>query len=309
MTLKVRLLPVTVAILVIVPLAACGEEAAPEPAVTTAPTPAVAQASPGPVVVQAPEPTSSEEPSLTPAATPRPSATPAPTATPTPTPSPTPTRTPVSANGILEVANAAMQAVDSFHFEMTIVVGFESEGASIELPIIFAGDFKRPNSIQGSIAINLGFFNVETEIVGIGDEVYIRDLVTGEWDVSTGQDALPASPEDLAGIETDSLGDVSLLGTEVLDGVEVFVITGLAEAGSVVEGQGETVMTYWVGKDDSLLRKITAVGDADLSAGGGNLLGGLPGGDASVDITVELSAFDEAVTIARPDSNASAAGS
>ena len=179
-----------------------------------------------------------------------------------------------------------MLDLDSFHFDMAIEIGLETPGASIVLPVTFAGDFQSPDRIRGEITVQLGFFNIESEIVGIGETVYVKDSDTGLWDVSTDGSALLARPEEFVGVESDLLRDLELIRIEEMDGTDVYVIAGTALPGALSEGQDETDVTYWIGVRDGLLRQIVAGGDVDLEETGGGLLGGAAAGKAAVSITL-----------------------
>ena len=193
-----------------------------------------------------------------------------------------------------------MLGVESFHFDMAIEVGIESEAASMTLPITFVGDFQSPDRIRGQILVQLGFFNIESEIVGIGETTYTRDPDTGLWDVSTDGSALFASPEDFVGVDSELLKDLRLIGKADLDGEEVHVISGVALPGALSEGQDETDVTYWIGVRDGLLRQIVAEGDVSLDGTGGGLLGSA-GGTAAVSITLRLAEFGAKLSIEPPE--------
>ena len=296
-----RLLPFALLIVAVAIVAACGET---EPELDAVPPPPAATiAPPSPTETSTPEPTPAPSPIPTNTPLPSPTATaiPAPTVEPTPLPTGTATPEPLTALGVLEGSAAAMLEVDSFHFEMAIDIGIETEGISMTLPVTMTGNFLAPDRISGVFGINLGFFAIESEIIGIGDTLYTKDPETGEWDVSTGQDALFASPEEFVGVDTEGLSNLVLIGEDVLDGSTVYVVEGTAAPGTLNEAQGETEVTYWVGVDDLLLRQIVAVGSVDSSEAGDSLLGDFGTGTSTASITLKLSDFGAEFSIEAPE--------
>ena len=83
-----------------------------------------------------------------------------------------------------------MDEVDSFHFDMDMQMRVGDQGATLEVPISFVGDYQAPDRSEGTLSVRFLLFDIESRFVSIGDTTYVTDPDTGEWDISSG----PASP-------------------------------------------------------------------------------------------------------------------
>ncbi len=192
-----------------------------------------------------------------------------------------------------------MERVESFHFDMDVLIKVSSEGTTPDLPISYTGDFQAPDCSKGSISVSLGFFTVEFQTITIGDTQYQTDPQTGEWEVSTDQDALFGDPGNLATVDISQLEDLTLAGLETLEREPVYRITWRARTGTADETAVETRVTHWVGVDDGLLRQVVTEGDVDVGAGvAGSLTAGE--GTATTSITLKFSEFGKPVFIEPP---------
>ncbi len=97
---------------------------------------------------------------------------PVPTATPTPDP-----------QAIAARAGAAMSAVDSLHFT------FQRDGAPVfvdaEESLAFRsaeGDYLAPDRMQATVKILAGGFVAEVQVISIGEQQWMTNLLTGRWD-------------------------------------------------------------------------------------------------------------------------------
>jgi hypothetical protein len=97
---------------------------------------------------------------------------PAPTATPTPDP-----------KAVAARAGAAMAAVDSLHFS------FQRDGApafvDAEESLAFRsaeGDFLSPDHMQATVKILAGAFVAEVGVISIGEQRWMTNLLTGQWE-------------------------------------------------------------------------------------------------------------------------------
>lgn len=246
----------------------------------------------------------------TPASTP----TPAPTATPVPTPTPTPTPTPVPVSGpaaaaLAESMRAAIEKAGSFHVDMDLNMALSAQGLSLDVPFKFNGDFQAPDKMRGSLTASVLGFALNTEFVQIGDKSWIKDLQTGMWQEGEGAEGvMPFSPDDFLGDEflasPDSpVTDLTLAGTETLDGTQVWHYTATIPAEKLDVKGGDFKLDMYVGVADQLPRKITLKGEVDL---GGAMEGQkasqipLPTGPAKFDLVMLISKFGLQVAITPP---------
>ena len=311
--MRIPLVPVLAVIVVAACVACVDEGAAPgnDTELTgAAASTASATSEPEATPAATPEPTATTPdptPTPTPTATPTPSPTPTPSATPTPTSTPLPTATPtplgVSAAEVLEASAAAMNALAAFHFDMDIVVSLESEDSALDIPIEVSGDFQAPDRLRASFVMNLLLLEIKTEIVSMGDTEYVKDPTTGEWEVGVGGGGLFTNPGRLVELETGNLQDLALVGLEVLEGTDVYHLTGGVADGSLGFG-GDLQLSLWVRTDNWLLARVRAAGDVALDEAGGDLLGDLDLGTSRAVMVLTLSQFDKEVDIVAPIADA-----
>ncbi len=257
-----------------------------------------------------------------------PTATPVPTSTPIPpTAIPTPTVAPVSepepaskddrdASEILADASKAFAELDSFHLFTELVVSAAQGGTSIEFPITIQADFQKPLDSRGAFEIALGFFRIEIQFISVDGDFYMTDPETGDWVLgASASEFLPLNPSDLAETENfiapellENSDKLTLEGVEEIQGVEAYRISASPDSGSVAmleELGGELDMTFWVGVEDNLPRRIAASGELAIPDTGAappdSLLGGLAGDDTSFEILIEYSDFDIPVRIEPPE--------
>ena len=230
--------------------------------------------------------------------TPRPQDRP-PDATPTPVPTPTPALP--SAAAVLSRVLSALEDTASFHYEAEIQLDVPTSGASLPVTIESSGDFQAPDRSRGTVSVTVILVGVEFQFVLIGDENYVTDTDTGEWQL-TGKLAVPfADPHAFVGAEVlGSIERLALVGEEVMDGGRVYHLKGLLPAGALGDeaGAGEFQTDLWVGADDALVRRLTARGSIALQ--GGEVAGVELEGDADVRVFLKISDFGKSVTIVAP---------
>jgi hypothetical protein len=180
-----------------------------------------------------------------------------PTAKPTIPPSPKP----LSPKAILESAVTAMEELDSYHFEMVIHMTIVTEGATVETPLTFTGDFKAPDRLQGELTMDLLGQTIEMEVITIGGISYIKDPTSDEWQTTT-ETTSPFTPEDFVGLEPDDIAnmeDLKLLGESVLGGAPVYHLEGKLTTevmeNVLGEAEGEIKVEYWIGLEDGWIRQ------------------------------------------------------
>ena len=197
-----------------------------------------------------------------------------------------------------------------------MVISAAQGGTSIEFPITLQADFQKPLDSAGSVKIELGFFSIEMKFISVDGEFYMTDPETGEW--LLGADAsefLPLNPSDFGDAENfispELLAEsdrLTLEGVEDIDGVSAYRIAASAdgESSALLEGiDGELDMTFWVGVEDGLLRRIAANGELGIpdtgAAQSDSLFGGLGGGDTGIEILIEYSDFNVPFQIEAPE--------
>ena len=219
----------------------------------------------------------------------------------TSTPLPDPTSTP-SPLRVLEESSARMLLITTASFTLE-----EDEGETsarffgLELQSM-EGQISLPESfvIRVGAISPLGFLKVD--IVGVGDDVLMSDLIQrGKWN-RLPADALPFDFVNLASTLSDIIPfirEVRLAGTERVDGVVSWRIRGIVASESLrrlVTGAApgfEVGLELWIGQDDHLLRRI-------------RIEGALYSGDtAGVVRVLDIGEFDQPVEIVLPATSGS----
>jgi hypothetical protein len=245
--------------------------------------PPTATATPFPT--STPLPTATPYPTSTPVptATPTPTATLIPTSTPKPTATPYPTATAVSTStafpttrsqpsataasfetSLLNKAADNLGALSTLHFILEIRQGKVTlSGADLKRA---EGDLKRPDGYQASVKLKILFGEVTVKVVGQNGVQQMTDPITGKWSKSGASETLNLAemldPSTGVGSVLKNLQNVTLVGSELLNGTTVYHVQGLASAAQAGQltfhnlGQNEATVDAWVGQDDSLLRQL-----------------------------------------------------
>ena len=245
----------------------------------------------------------SQEPTPTPtvAPTPRPTNTPVPTPTIAPSPTAAPVLPGVSARSVLEAAAEVAETVESYHSELDLEVRSPTEAARLEFSYRLVVDYQEPDSWRAEITATVPLQgSIEVQMVSIGDTAYATNPETSEWEfVPT--ESFPLESIDLVAVDTIAgIGGLSVQGVEELDGADVYRIAGTLPAGALATttllgallegGEGDLSVVYWIGVDDSLIRRFTGEGELESDAGS----------KVDVSATADFSDFGKDVVIEAP---------
>ena len=153
-----------------------------------------------------------------------------------------------------------MDSLESFSYEMEVRVS--SGDALLPETVVSAhGSFLKPDRQRLSLNLRLGLLAIDMETVSIGEDLYVRDPLTGEWSLEP--DALEGAYVQ-GGLFLDQgfAGDVVLVGDDFLDGEAVhhlqgvpdpLVLAGLLGAEAMEFHSAE--LDHWVGMEDLLFRR------------------------------------------------------
>ena len=241
---------------------------------------------------QAPAPTP-----VPPTATPKPESKP-PESTPTPVVQLPPAQT------ILRTSLDALAELDAWHLEVEMPLIAKFRGLSIEVPARYVGDYRAHGRMEGEFSMQLLGLMVEKDLIFESQSVGMRNRAGSGRSFSRRptnilwmMETLGFKPEDVQGLE--------VVGTETLDGVEVYHLTGrvpvediqLAQDGVEMAIQGELQFDIWAGVDDTLPRQVMVGGEMDVT--------GLAGAAAEATLQVvglaTLSDFGKPVAAAEPE--------
>jgi len=196
---------------------------------------------------------------------------------------------------VVRESAAATENVKSFHFTLDIAKvptsakGLQLTGAE--------GDAKVPDKLKAQVSGTFAGFPLSTKLVSVGGKLWIENPLSGSWqsvDVGTTPAFLLDPQKGVLGV-MHAMTDVKEDGSEDVGGVSTTRITGKIDAADVgplvaaTGGTGSVDVTLWIGKDDDILRRIEVSGP----------VGARESADAVR--TVELSRFDEPVTVEAPE--------
>jgi hypothetical protein len=223
----------------------------------------------------------------------------APTQTPQPTrtplPSPTSTTAPVD---ILFGSTQALEQIGTYHVEMEIQMTFKQEGLSMEVPLTYTGDIGSEDSMVALVTMTIMGITVETEMIQLEGTTYMTNPETGQWEVTETQ-VTPVDPTDFTDIDLTDIENLSHAGKEILDGIEVYHLTGTLPAEKIGETGDELHIEYWIGVEDLLTRKVAFEGEIDF------LDNGIMDEDVpsrmGMTMTMALSDFGKDVVIEAPE--------
>lgn len=200
-----------------------------------------------------------------------------------------------SAEEVVRASIERTNAVKSFHFTLdeqnvpTTTAGLQLTGAE--------GDVVVPDRARADVSGNFGGIAIATQIVAIGEKVWLKDPLSGAWqpvDVGTTPVALLDPAKGVLGV-MEKVTELVDEGVEDVDGATLHKISGTVTAADVAPlvavspSDRQVPVTLWIGEDDSLLRRIVVTGP---------VAEGEP--DDALRI-VEVSRFGEPVTIEPPE--------
>jgi hypothetical protein len=163
------------------------------------------------------------------------------------------------------------------------------------LTLTFAeGDLGLPDRLRARINGTFGRTPIQSEIIIIGERSFLQDPLTKKWRPFAAAPNPGALVKAVPAVIRSAHG-LKNTGSEKVGGVDSYRLSGLVRADVVaplvgVAASGRMVpLTIWVGKQDFRLRRVRlegAVGENEPD---------------SIVRTLEMSKFDEGVTITSPE--------
>jgi hypothetical protein len=186
--------------------------------------------------------------------------------------------------------------VKTFH----VVVDFQHvPAAKSGLGLTFVdGDVVVPDRMKARVSGTFLGVPLSSELVVVGEQYFLKIPFTGRWqtiEVGTVPTAF-FDPEEGVLAVIKGATDVEHDGAEEVGGVDCYRLKGTIRASALepllpdAEGDAEVPLELWIGKDDLLLRRLRLSGPVSPSEGEDAVR------------TIELSAFDEPVSITAPSS-------
>ena len=160
-----------------------------------------------------------------------------------------------------------MSEVTTAHVESAITVHAVSGGTNADFELGLAGDLVVPDRNHVTMKMAASGFTVEFEMIAIGDDSYMKNPVTGEWETNS-DTAVPIGTESISmgafgtDFQPEVAANFTLTGVTELDGERVYHLSGKVTGAVLAEmmddaslSWGEADVQYWVGVDDYLAKK------------------------------------------------------
>lgn len=165
-----------------------------------------------------------------------------------------------------EVLAKAVEAVDTmetFHFRLEHENG--TSRIPLDLQLVTAeGNVIAPDRLWARLETRAGTQPVRVEVIGIGDDGWITNPFNRQWQPLPSGTTINDVFDPAQGVKVvaNSLQDPQVTGEEEVDGVPSYVLEGtvesaVLEAAAPIAEPGFTIrVKAWVGKEDSLMRRI-----------------------------------------------------
>ena len=150
--------------------------------------------------------------------------------------------------------------------DVTFGAGDSEETTSIRLVM----DFQAPDRLRACLSQSDPLGGIEFEFVRIGDVVYAPNPHTGEWEIGESSEVRVDFLDFIGDEIIARLEEPSVDGLGILNDAKVHRVTGMVTAAALggttllrdfdLGGGGELKVVYWVGVDDSLVRRFIAEG-------------------------------------------------
>jgi lipoprotein LprG len=199
-----------------------------------------------------------------------------------------------SAEELVTESVATTSKVKTFHMVIDIS-HVPTPGSGLGITFV-DGDVVVPDRLSGKVGGTFLGLSLSSDLVVVEDTYYLKIPFTGKWrtiDVDTLPSAFFDPAKGLLALISNTQ-ELSRDGSEDVGGVDCYRLTGKLPADALkpllntAEGDALVPVELWIGKDDRLLRRLALNGPIS------------PEEDADAVRTVELSAFDEPVTIEPP---------
>jgi hypothetical protein len=208
--------------------------------------------------------------------------------------SPTPAALPQASEVLAKVVER-VSTVKSFHFRLEHENGLSPLPLDLKLKTA-EGDIQVPDRMDAKLEAEAGGALLRVEIIGIGDEAWMTNPFSGEWQPLPEGTTISAIFDPAAGIQAvaSSLQDVRVTGTEKVGGDNTYLLegqidSGVLKAAAPIAEPGLTVnVKIWVGVDDYTIRQVRLEGPF------------APGEPDNIVRILYLSKFDEPVSIEPP---------
>ena len=179
---------------------------------------------------------------------------------------PTPATLP-PADEILPKVVERVGAVKSFHFRLEHENGLSPMPLDLKLKTA-EGDVQVPDRMKAKLEADVAGALLRVEVVGIGEEGWMTNPFSREWQPLPAGTTISAIFDPAAGIQAvaGSLQEVRVVGVEKVGGDNTYLLEGQIDSGALkaavpIAEPGLTVnVKVWVGVDDYNIRQVRLEG-------------------------------------------------
>ena len=210
---------------------------------------------------------------------------------------PEPEAAPPPPRAVLSSANEAMQAVASYRLESALYITLEVAGKEERTIRKLDLDYQSPDRFRGRFCQSDPLGEFDFQFVRIGDVAYTFERESGEWVTGESPEVAVDFLDFLAEDIVSAMEEPYVDGLGIVNDSKVRFVHGTVKAAALgdttllpvldIGDKGELRVVYWVGVDDSLVRRLIAKGEVEV-----------PGvGKADLFIDVEFSGFGEVLVV------------
>jgi hypothetical protein len=177
------------------------------------------------------------------------------------------TPAPLSASEIISQSSQKMETINSFHFVLDQVGGGTPIAMGLEMTNA-VGDVVRPDKMQATISATLSSMFLEVKIISVGEEIYMTNPLTGQWELLPTQFSILKVFDPNTGIVAIMKGivDLTKLSDEEMEGAICYHLSGSIDSVelrpiTVSSVEGVTIpIDVWIGVEDFMVRLIKIEG-------------------------------------------------
>jgi hypothetical protein len=164
---------------------------------------------------------------------------------------------------VLAMAVEGVDQMETFHFRLEHENGTSSIPLDLQL-VKAEGDVVTPDRMWAKLETKAGKQPVHVEVIGIGDDGWITNPFNREWQPLPSGTTIKDVFDPAQGVKVvaNSLQDPRVTAEEEVDGDPSYLLEGtvesaVLEAAAPIAEPGFTIgVKVWVGKEDSLMRRI-----------------------------------------------------
>ena len=203
---------------------------------------------------------------------------------------------PADPEQVLRQAAERLKDVKSFRFSLGHENGTTAMPLNLDL-VSAEGDVAVPDRLAADVVAKASGVTVRVKVIAVADRTWITNPFSRQWQRLPGEVSVRdiADPAAFVMAVVGAMRDIELVGSERLDGVATYKVSGSVDSGALRSALGSAqpglsvAVEVWAGVDDGLPRRV-------------RLRGGVsPDEPGDIVRTLSLSGFDAPVKIEPPE--------